>query len=205
MELDKIDASGAIKWLKPAELGILPKSTQIVNMTLTFNYKRSKDGSVEERKSRASVRGDQMKPGVHFNPDCTSAPMVDRMAARMVLAHNVAHQWNLEHLDVKIAFLHEKYKYVKPVYLKEEATADGFYKHGNIVGILHLNLYGNPSGTFYYMEGLFDYLKKMMTKLNEAECCPIRGRTASENSNRTGFHRRFLGHNAKPKSNERVL
>lgn len=41
--------------------------------------------------------------------------MVDRMAARTVLVHSVEHGWNLEHLDVKSAFLHEEYRFGKPV------------------------------------------------------------------------------------------
>lgn len=55
-ELNKIDESGAITWLRPSELGIVPNNVNIISLTLTFNYKRNHDGSVEERKSRASVR-----------------------------------------------------------------------------------------------------------------------------------------------------
>lgn len=143
-------------------------------LTLTCNYKREKDGTVEERKSRASIRGDQMQPDINFDPDATSAPMVDKMAARMILTHNVEHGWHLEHLDVKSAFLHEKYRYGKPVYLREMARTDGTYKHGNTIGILRLNIYGNPSRTYYYIEGLLDYLKKIRAQLNEAESCLIR-------------------------------
>lgn len=149
-----------------AELGILPKKTKIVNMTLSFNYKRCKDGKVEESKSRASVRGDQMQPDIHFDPECTSAPMVDKMAARMVISHNVEHGWILDHLDVKSGFLHETYRYSNPDYVRELVMANGSYKHGNTVGVLHLNLYGNLSGTFYYMEGLFAHLRKLSATLN---------------------------------------
>lgn len=37
------------------------------------------------------------------------------------------------------------------------------------MGVLRLNLYGNPSGTFYYIEGLMSFLAKLRAKLNEAE------------------------------------
>lgn len=40
--------------------------------------------------------------------------------------------------------------------------------------MLHLNLYGNPSGTYYYIEGILEFLRKIHPKLNEAESCLIR-------------------------------
>lgn len=54
------------------------------------------------------------------------------------------------------------------------ARADGSYIHGKIVIILMLNLYGNPSSTFYYIEGLITYLDEIGANLNEAESCLIR-------------------------------
>lgn len=172
-EIDQIDASGARTLLKPGELGQIPKIAKTVNLTLTFNYKRAKDGTVEERKSHTSVRSDQMQPDVHFNPEFTSAPMVDKMAARMVIGHNVVYGWQLEHLDVKSAFLHAEYRYGKPVYLREMARADGTFRHGKTVGILMLNLYGNHSETYYCIEGLLDYLRETRARLNEAKSCLI--------------------------------
>lgn len=173
-ELDKLDANGAIKWLQPADLGLIPKNTRIIPLTLSFNYKRDKAGDIEERKSRASLRGDLMLEHVHFDPKCTSAPMVDRIAARMVISHNVENGWVLEHLDVKSAFLHEKYRYRKPVWVREMARADGSYKHGRTIGLLKLNLYGNPSGTYYYVDGLLEYLRQVHAQMNQAEVCLIR-------------------------------
>lgn len=160
--------------LKPAELGIIPKGTKTISLTPSFNYKRRKDGSIEERKSSASKRGDQMRAHIQFDPACTSAPMVDRMAVRMVIAHSVENGWTLEHVDVRSAFLHEEYKYVKPVCIKEMPRADGTFKHGGTVGFLRLNLYGNPSGTFYYIKGLMAFLRKLRAKMNHAESCLLR-------------------------------
>lgn len=52
--------------------------------------------------------------------------------------------------------------------------ADGTFKHGGTVGILRLNLFGNPSGTFYYIEGLMAFLRKLKVQLNEAEACLVK-------------------------------
>lgn len=115
-----------------------------------------------------------MKPNIHFDPECTSAPMVDRMAGRMVISHSVEQGWQLEHLDVRSAFLHEEYKYGKPVYIRETPRAGGTYKHGETIGILRLNLYGSPSGTFFYIEGLMKFLGTLQAKLNDAESSLVR-------------------------------
>lgn len=92
----------------------------------------------------------------------------------MVLAHSVEYGWRLEHLDAKSALLLAKYRFGKPVYLREISRADQTYKHGKTIWVLKLNLYGNPSGIYYYMEGLLEYLKKIQEQFNEAESCLIR-------------------------------
>lgn len=126
-ELDKIEESGSITWLNPEELDITPKNAKIVSLTLFFNYKSGSDGSIEEQKSRASIRREKMRPNVHFDLRCTSTPIVDRMAAWMVISHSFERGWSLEHLDVRSEFLHEEYRYGKPVYIREMPRADGTY------------------------------------------------------------------------------
>lgn len=74
VEIDKRDESGTIHWL-------------VISLTLSFNYKRDNEGGIEEHKSCASIRRDQMIANIHFDPKCTSATMVDRMATRMVVAY----------------------------------------------------------------------------------------------------------------------
>lgn len=55
-ELEKLHENGTDTWLKPAELGVLPKGTNIINLTVSFNYKRNRHRLVEEQKTRASIR-----------------------------------------------------------------------------------------------------------------------------------------------------
>lgn len=43
--------------------------------------------------------------------------------------------------------------------------------------MLELNLYGNPSGTYYYLDGLMTYMKKRACKINERELCLVRMQT----------------------------
>lgn len=59
-ELDNVDAKGKINWPRPAELNLIPKKSKLIPMTVTFNYKHNRDGSIEDRKSFPSLRGNQM-------------------------------------------------------------------------------------------------------------------------------------------------
>lgn len=99
-------------------LGIIPKKTKIIRLTFPFNYKRHKSVDIEERKSRVSVRGDTIVPYIYYDPTCTSAPMVERMAVRMVIRYIVEAQYVLEHMEVKNPFLHERYRFHEPVYIR---------------------------------------------------------------------------------------
>lgn len=117
---------------------------------MSFNCKRDEQGDIEERKARGSVRGDIMKPTIYFDPQCTSAPMVNRVAVRIVLKYSVQNGWLLEHMDIHSAFINERYKFEQPVYIMKPPRADGSYKHGRTTGILELNLCRNPSATYYF-------------------------------------------------------
>lgn len=172
-ELDKIDKMGTIWWLKP---GTRP-TTKPIPMKLSLNYKRDQKGKLEERKARGSLRGDLMQPVVHFDPEWTSAPVVDRVATRMVISHEDKHGWIVEHMDIYRAFLNEKFKYFKPIFIKEPPRKIGKFKHGGTVGILELNFYGNTSGTYYHLNGLLGYMHKEGFESKEHEICLVRLRT----------------------------
>lgn len=75
---------------------------------MTFNYKRNKYGEVDERNSLASLWGDHMKAHIHFDDAQTSAPMVDLVVVRHILAHSIEYDWTLEHFDIESAFQHER-------------------------------------------------------------------------------------------------
>lgn len=54
----------------------------------------------------------------------TSAPVVDRVAVRLILADSVNEGCELEHFDIASAFLHDNNKFNNPVYIK-----NGTVKH----------------------------------------------------------------------------
>lgn len=61
-------------------------------MTLPFAYKRGKLGKIEEHMAKSSFRGDLFRPGIHYRPARTTASMVDRIAVRMVVSHDVQYK-----------------------------------------------------------------------------------------------------------------
>lgn len=83
------------------------------------------------------------------------------MAVRMVIAYKIENGWTLMVLNVKNAIFHETYKYPSPLFIREAPRDDGTYKHGWTIGFLILNLYGNRSGTYYYVEGPLDYFSSL--------------------------------------------
>lgn len=106
-ELWKIDKNEMIRWLRRCKLDILYEKTEMIPLPFTFNYKRHRNGTIEERKSRASLRGDQMRPTVCYDLAHTSKLMAGRIATGMVISHNVEMWWILEHLDTNSAFIHK--------------------------------------------------------------------------------------------------
>ena len=115
-----------------------------------YKYKRTAEGEIIERKARCSLRGDLMRPHQHFNPDHTAAPMADKSSIRLLLAIKAAHGRKAAHFDIKSAFTHEAYHYDADVYVKQHPRFDGTYRHEGKGGKLLRNLYGSPSGRYYY-------------------------------------------------------
>ena len=62
------------------------------------------DGSLERRKARWVVRGDNQRPSVDFEQ--TFSPVVKPATIRTVLTLAASNGWPVHQLDVKNAFLH---------------------------------------------------------------------------------------------------
>jgi len=129
------------------------------------------DGPLKKGKARNSLRGDTMKPVVHYNPNYTSAPMPEKAPVRTVIAIGVDKGLIMEHMDGKAAYKDELYEWNIPVYVKEPKRGDGTYAHGGTVGRLRRKLYGSPSGTYYYIRGTLRYLTSIgYTQMNTDAC-----------------------------------
>lgn len=90
-------------------------------------------------------------PHIKYDPACTSVPIVDRVAVRMIISPSVGKGWPMEYIEVNRAVLHDKYGYSKPLFIRESFRAGGTYMHSSPVGLLLLNLYGKPPSKYYYI------------------------------------------------------
>jgi hypothetical protein len=78
----------------------LPQGSNVVTGKWVFTHKFRADGTFD----RWVFRGFTQRPGVDFNE--TFSPVVKPATVRMVLATAVSHNWPIQQLDVKNAFLH---------------------------------------------------------------------------------------------------
>lgn len=168
LELSKLDDAGAIQWLSPTQI---PAKAKMIPLTMTYRCKRDPNRAVNEHKARCSVRGDLMKPHVHFNPAHKASHMADKSSVRLLLALNAAGNLKCEHLYITSAYIHEKYQHSKPVYVKQHPRFNGKLKHMGSGGLLVKNLYGTPSGGYYYVKGAQQYLRHRHYQQSEQDCC----------------------------------
>lgn len=94
-----------------------------------------------------------MKPYIHFNPKQTASYIADKTTIRLLLSLKAALNFQVDHFDISSAYLHEKCRYILPVYVKQHPRFNSTLKHPGRGGILIKNLYGNPSGGYYYLTG----------------------------------------------------
>lgn len=98
---------------------------------MTFTYKTEQPtGAVVGRKARIAYPGNQLVQDKHFDPAPIATYTADRDAVRFVLsfAVNVStprRRMKLRHLDLKTAFLHEKYEGLVALYMLHPLNFDG--------------------------------------------------------------------------------
>ena len=80
----------------------------------------------------------------------------------MRLAISATFKLHLDHLDIKAAYLHEKFSQTgtEKVFVKQFPRFDGSLRHGTKVGVLEGNLYGGPTAGNTYLEAAFDLRRR---------------------------------------------
>ena len=71
-KLDTLDDKHKFRWLAPAD--ILP-GIKFIPLKILCRYKWNTDGTINTRKARCSVRGDLMKPSLHYDRNAMTAYM----------------------------------------------------------------------------------------------------------------------------------
>lgn len=94
-----------------------------------------------------------MIAGKHYNPQHTASYMADKTTVRLLFSLTSALNLSIDHFEITSAYIHEPYQHTKPVYVKQLSRFNGKLKHPGRGGQFIKNLYGNPSGGYYYLVG----------------------------------------------------
>lgn len=88
----------AIDWLKPDRV---PKDRKKISLTMAYKYTLRADGTIDRRKVRCSIRGDLMRPILHYKPQMKTAYAIEKSTVRALYALTATNQHPLRHLDIK--------------------------------------------------------------------------------------------------------
>jgi hypothetical protein len=114
-----------------------PQGSNVVTSRWIFTHKFRTDGTFDRYKARWILRSSTQRPGVDY--DESFSPVVKPTTVRTVLATAVSHNWPIQQLDVKNAFLHDTL--TETVYCcRPTGFADP--AHPNLVCHLRKSLYG---------------------------------------------------------------
>lgn len=138
----------------------LPRGTLVPRAQIKFVYKENDDGQVIGFKARIVYPGNRLTDGVHYDSKDTATYSADRDSLRFViaLASQQAHQ--LYHVDLKSAFLHERFKGKKKLYMQPLHDFDGTMQTPGLAYMLAANLYGTPQACKVYIQGAYQHLRK---------------------------------------------
>lgn len=101
-----------------------------------------------------------MTPGVHYEPRETATYSSDRDSVRAVMSIASQDGYELFHVDIKSAFLHEAFKGKAALYLQPLPSFDGYSQRTDYVNMLTANLYGTTQACQVYITSAYDHLRK---------------------------------------------
>nr|GFC43140.1 ribonuclease H-like domain, reverse transcriptase, RNA-dependent DNA polymerase [Tanacetum cinerariifolium] len=131
IELDSINKNNT--WI----LTTLPVNQKAIRLKWVFKTKRDAKGNIIKYKERLVAKGYVQEQGIDFEE--VFAPVARIETVRLILALAAYHGWQVNHLDVKSAFLHGDLK--EEVYVTQP---EGFVQPGNLGKVYKLikALYG---------------------------------------------------------------
>ena len=87
------------------EISPIPVGRKVIPTKVVLKIKMKCNGEIEKFKARICVLGFRQKKGLDFNPDQVYAPMTEPTTIRTLLAIANKLNLNVDHLDIKTAFL----------------------------------------------------------------------------------------------------
>jgi len=137
-----------------------PKFDNIVGTKWVFGEKRDSDGEIERFKARLVAQGFSQIPGVDYTN--TYSPVVTTRAWRILLALSAENGWEINHIDVKTAYLNAPID--ETVYVEQP---EGFVQGDrSFVCKLKKSLYGLHQSA----KNWFDILERNLLSLGLKRC-----------------------------------
>jgi hypothetical protein len=154
----------SVKWNQTWELADLPQGHRAITLKWVYKLKRNKAGEIVKHKARLVARGFVQQEGVDFDEVFTPVAHMEYVCLLLVLAAQEG--WQVDHMDVKSAFLNGDLKEV--VYVHQPV---GFVIAGQEGKVLRLRkvLYGLRQAPRAWNSKLDDTLKKMNFVQSEHE------------------------------------
>jgi len=87
------------------EIGKVPVGRKFVPTKLVLKIKRASHGSIDKHKARCVVAGYRQTAGLDYDSDGVYSPTAEPTTIRLVLSISSALRLNIDHLDIKTAFL----------------------------------------------------------------------------------------------------
>lgn len=111
-----------------------------IRITMSYIYKRDRDGSVNGRKPRCYLRENRMKSGRKYDPESVQCPTEEKAMGRLLISICTANASPMEQLDITNAYVHEPSLYQKPLYMSTISRIYGTFPHESKIEILKRSL-----------------------------------------------------------------
>ena len=153
----ELQTLAAFKTFRVTRRQNVPIGATIARPVTVFTYKYDNVGAVKGHKARVSYPGNILEPGYHFDPAQLSVHAADRDSVRLVLALAAELRWDIRHVDLTSAFLHERYKGPR-LFLEVPRSFDDVPPPRDTVLEVVGNMYGLQAAPKRYADGLKEHL-----------------------------------------------
>lgn len=162
-ELDSLESRNT--W----QLSELPKDKKCIGCRWVFKLKTNAEGKVARYKARLVAQGFSQTKGIDYEK--TSAPVVNFLILRILLALTVEFGWYTRHVDIKCAYLYGKLE--EDIYMRLPVPLKN--KEGNVAKLLR-PIYGLKQSGRNWNKELNEFLiKQGFRRLQSTSCTYCKG------------------------------
>jgi hypothetical protein len=146
----------------------VPRGRTVIPSKVVFKVKRNRDNSIKRFKCRIGAKGFRQRPGLDFHE--VFSPTVSKVTIRLLLAIAARLQWEVDHVDVKNAFLAADLK--EEIYMSPPPGISCVDRDGNVlVCLLHKSIYGLKQSPREFNELLDAAMKAAGLSRSESDPC----------------------------------